>query len=322
MNVKEIAKLLGVEALDESLVTEVETKISDLINTKVQEKVEVLANEKAEVMAKTMLEATLDEEKETLKEELVMEYEEKFETYKDTLAEKFSIFVDDILSEKLQIPENIKEFARKGELYSDLIEQFKVRLGIDEGLVNEEAKSLLSEAKDEILKLRDEKNALTEKFLNGKALLHEASVTLYLHEKCEGLTESQKEKVFSILEGITDTEVIDKKFDIILDTLKEDVITEKAVTVKVVDPKKAVSELKKAGVSAKAVSESEISFDVKDKKAATDWLLKDGGWDKKELKKAYPDLVEAEGDGIATPLITEEKKEEDLSFVSKYLNYI
>lgn len=322
MNVKEIAKLLGIEALDESVVTEVETKISDLINTKVQEKVEVLANEKAEVMAKTMLESALDEEKETLKEELVQEYEEKFETYKDTLAEKFSIFVDDILAEKLQIPENIKEFARKGELYSDLIEQFKVRLGIDEGLVNEEAKELLSEAKDEILKLRDEKNALTEKFLNGKALLHEASVALYLHEKCEGLTESQKEKIFTILEGINDKETIDRKFDIILDTLKEDVITEKAVTVKVVDPKKAVSELKKAGVSAKAVSESEISFDVKDKKAATDWLLKDGGWDKKELKKAHPDLVEAEGDGIATPLITEEKKEGEISFVSKYLNYI
>jgi hypothetical protein len=322
MNIKDITKLLGVEALDESVVTEVETKISDLINTKVDEKVEELSREKAEVLAKEMVEAALEEEKTSLKEELVQEYEEKFETYKDTLAEKFSLFVDDILAEKLQIPENIKEFARKGELYSDLIEQFKVRLGIDEGLVNEEAKSLLSEAKDEILKLRDEKNHLTEKFLNGKQLLHEASVTLYIYEKCEGLTESQKEKVFSILEGITDKEVIDKKFDIIVDTLtEEEVITEKMVTVKVVDPKKAVSELKKAGVSAKAVSESEVSFDAKDKKTAVEWLLKDGGWDRKELKKEYPDLVEAEGDGVATPLITEEK-EEDNSFVSKYLNFI
>lgn len=321
MDIKEIAKLLGVEALDESLVTEVETKLSTLVENKVQEKVEVLANKKAEVMAKEMVESALDEEKEILKEELVKEYEEKFETYKDTLAEKFSIFVDDILAEKLQIPENIKEFARKGELYSDLIEQFKVRLGIDEGLVDEEAKSLLSEAKDEILKLRDEKNALTEKFLNGKVLLHEASVALYLHEKCEGLTESQKEKVFSILEGITDKEVIDKKFDIVVDTLKEDVITEKMVTVKVVDPKKAVSELKKSGVSAKVVSESEFSFDSKDKKTVVSWLLKDGGWDKKELKAQYPDLVEAEGEGVATPPLTEEVKDEP-SFAAKYLNYI
>jgi len=321
MDIKEIAKLLGIEALDESVANEVETKLSTLVENKVQEKVEAAATEKAEVLAKTMVEEALVEEKETLKEELVKEYEEKFETYKDTLAEKFSIFVDDILAEKLQIPENIKEFARKGELYADLIEQFKVRLGIDEGLVNEEAKELLGEAKDEILKLRDEKNALTEKFLNGKSLLHEASITLYLYEKCDGLTESQKEKVFAILEGVTDKETIDKKFDIIVDTLEEEVIVEKMVSVKVVDPKKAVAELKKAGVSAKAVSESEVSFDVKDKKSAVEWLLKDGGWDKKELKKSYPDLVESEGDGVATPPLTEEVKE-DTSFVSKYLNYI
>lgn len=321
MNIKEIAKLLGVDALDESVVIEVETKLSTLIENKVQEKAEVLAKEKAEVLAKSMLEEAIEEEKESLKETLVQEYEEKFEDYKETLAEKFSLFVDDILEEKLQIPSNIVEFARKGELYSDLIEQFKVRLGIDEGLVNEEAKSLLSEAKDEILKLRDEKNALTEKYLNGKSLLHEASVALYLHEKCEGLTESQKERVFSILEGITDKEVIDKKFDIIVDTLKEEVIVEKVFSVKVVNPKKAVTELKKSGVSAKAVSESEISFDTKDKKAVVDWLLKDGGWDKKELKAEYPELVEAEGDGVATPPITEEVKDE-VSFAAKYLNFI
>lgn len=321
MDMKEIAKLLGVEALDESVANEVETKLATLIENKVGEKVEVLATEKAEVLAKTMVEEALVEEKETLKEALVQEYEEKFEDYKETLAEKFSLFVDDILAEKLEIPEVIKEYARKGELYSDLIEQFKVRLGIDEGLVNEEAKDLLSEAKDEILKLRDEKNALTEKYLSGKALLHEASVALYLHDKCEGLTESQKEKVFTILEGINDKEVIDRKFDIIIETLtdvEDEVIIEKAVSVEVVNPKKAVSELKKLGLNAKVVSESELSFDSKDKKAVVGWLLKDGGWDKKELKAKYPDLVEAEGDGVATPPLVEVEK----SFAAKYLNYI
>lgn len=322
MDIKEIAKLLGIEALDESVANEVETKLSTLVENKVQEKVEVLAVEKAEVLAKTMVEEALVEEKETLKEALLQEYEEKFDDYKEILAEKFSLFVDDILAEKLEIPEVIKEYARKGELYADLIEQFKIRLGIDEGLVNEEAKDLLGEAKDEILKLRDEKNALTEKYLSGKALLHEASVALYLHEKCEGLTESQKEKVFTILEGINDKETIDKKFDIIVETLtEEEVLIEKAVSVEVVNPKKAVSELKKLGLNAKVVSESEFSFDTKDKKAVVDWLLKDGGWDKKELKAKYPGLVEAEGNGIATPPLVEEVEAEK-SFVSNYLNYI
>lgn len=323
MDVKEIAKLLGVEALEESVISEVETKIANLIDTKVNEKVEALATEKAEVLAKSMLEEVIEEEKEAVKEDLVKEYEEKFETYKDTIAEKFSIFVDEILAEKLTIPEQVVEFARKGELYSDLIEQFKVRLGIDENLVNDEAKALLGEAKDEILKLRNEKNGLTEKYLTGKQLLNEASVALYLHEKCQGLTESQKEKVFTILEGINDKDLIDRKFDTVVEALGSvEVIVEKAISVTVVNPKKAVSELKKAGVNAKVVSENEISFDTKDKKVVVEWLISEGGYDKKELRKSYPDLVEAEGDGVGAPLITEDKKEEeDNSFVSRYANY-
>jgi hypothetical protein len=50
----------------------------------------------------------------------------------------------------MTIPDKVLEYARKGELYSDLIEQFKVRLGVDEGLLDEEVKALLKEAKTEI----------------------------------------------------------------------------------------------------------------------------------------------------------------------------
>lgn len=266
MEMKEITKLLGVETLDEAVVTEVETKLTSMVN----EKVDTLVQEKAEVLAKEISEKEIEEKTVALKEELQEEYGEKFDDYKDSIAEKFSLYVDEILQEKLVIPENIMEYAKKGELYSDLIEQFKLRIGIDEGLVDEEAKSLLSDAKDEILRLKDEKNELTEKYLDGKKLLHESSSVMYLYDKCSGLTESQKERVMSILEGITDKEVIDKKFDIIVESFgtSEEVITEEKITVKVVDPKAAVSGLKKAGVKATVVEDNKVSFDTKDKKKA------------------------------------------------------
>jgi hypothetical protein len=57
------------------------------------------------------------------------------------------------LMSEMTIPDKVLEYARKGELYADLIEQFKVRLGVDEGLLDEEVKSLLKEAKTEIQNL-------------------------------------------------------------------------------------------------------------------------------------------------------------------------
>ena len=78
MNIKEITKLLGVETLDESLVSEIETKLSALIESKVNDKVSILAKEKAEILAKSMLEGVIEDEKQIVKDELVSEYEEKF----------------------------------------------------------------------------------------------------------------------------------------------------------------------------------------------------------------------------------------------------
>ena len=320
MNIKEITKLLGVETLDESLVSEIETKLSALIESKVNDKVSILAKEKAEILAKSMLEGVIEDEKQIVKDELVSEYEEKFENYKVVLAEKFSLFVDGILAEKLRIPENVKAFARKGELYSDLIDQFKIRLGIDEGLVTEEAKEILSEAKDEILKLRNEKNSLTNKILEGKLLLSEASVALYLHDKCQGLTERQKDQVFSILEGVTDKDTLDSKFDIILESLNEADQGE-VVNIQVVDPAAAIKDLKKAGVSAKKnkKEDDEIVVNLKDKKKVVAWMLKDGDWDMDDIESMYPSLVESRGTGKTNLVLTEE---ENTSFVTNYLNYI
>ena len=196
-----IYEILGLTNLDESVQTEVKQKLSDIIDIKAKEVSESLLKEK--------------------KEELITEYEEKFEEYKSEITSKFSNFVDSILDEELSIPENILEYAHKGELYSDLIEQFKVRLAIDEGILDDEVKGLLREAKEEIISLKEEINNKTAIELEQQNDLQEMSAALYIRKKCDGLTESQKTKIMSILEGITEKSEIDRKYNVILESINE-----------------------------------------------------------------------------------------------------
>lgn len=191
----ELLKLLNASALNESDQEALKEKLEVLIEAKAQEKVEVLVNEE--------------------KERLVTEFEDKFEGYKDEVFSKFSTFVDSILEEEMIIPEHIVEYARKGELYEDIIEQFKIRIGIDEGVLDDEAKEIISEAKDEILSLRDQLDEAISENMEAKALLSEAKIELYKNELCEGLTFSQKSKILPLLEGITSEEDMDRKFKIL-----------------------------------------------------------------------------------------------------------
>ena len=196
MEIKDILALLNTELLTEDQQKEIQQSIEDLVDLKVQDKL----NEK------------IDKEKETL----VELYEEKFEEYKQDITSKFSDFVDTILEEEMVIPEKIKDFAHKGELYSDLVEEFKVRIGIDEGIIQEEVKALLQEARDEILKLRDELNTAISENLETKSDAKELAADLYKRDKCDGLTETQRKSTMRLLEGVTDPKDIDRKFAVIL----------------------------------------------------------------------------------------------------------
>jgi len=197
-----LLEMLGVGKLDEAAQTKIKDKLQTII----------------EVKAKELSQNSLKEEKEAL----IETYETKFEEYKDEITSKFSNFLDSVIDEEMVIPEKIQEYARKGELYDDLIEQFKIRLSVDQGLLDEEVKGLLKEAKDEIVSLRSDLDKKTAKELELMQDAQEMASELYIKEKCEGLTEVQKERVYSILEGITDKEEIDKKFNVIVEKDEED----------------------------------------------------------------------------------------------------
>lgn len=200
MDLKKILEMLGVDKLEEGKQDEVKKGLETVIEARASE------------MAQDKLEET--------KEQLIEEMEGKFEDYKKDITSKFSNFVDSILEEELVIPDKVMEFAREGELYSDLIEQFKLRLSIDEGLLDDEIKDLLREAKEEILRSREEVDSLISDKLGLEMKTQELEAQLYLRKKSDGLTEAQKIKIFELMSDVTDPDEIDTKFDLILESIK------------------------------------------------------------------------------------------------------
>jgi hypothetical protein len=209
MSIEKILEMLGAEKIDESKQTEIKDTLQTIIEAKATE----------------IAEGKVEESLKAEKEKLVEEFETKFEDYKEDVTSKFSNFVDSILEEEMVIPEKVVKYARLGELYEDLIDQFKVRLAIDEGLLDNEVKGMLKEAKEEIQKLRDDVNEATGKALELEKDNKEMANHIYLRTKCDGLTESQKKSVMGILEG-ADKEQVDKKFDIVLESLNVETSTE------------------------------------------------------------------------------------------------
>ncbi len=197
---KDIMKLLNVDKLDESQQITIKEKLEDIIDVKARERADSI----------------LSEEKKTL----VEEYEVKFEDYKKDITSKFSNFVDSVLDEELKIPEKVLKFAKLGEQYNELIEQFKVKLAIDEGVLSDEVKTLLKEAKDEILSTKEELNKVLAKNMELEEDAKEMASHIYLRKKCDGLTESQRTKVISLLGDIKSVQEIDKKFKIIMEELE------------------------------------------------------------------------------------------------------
>jgi len=188
-------------------------KLNEDGQTQVKERLETLIEVKAQELSSSKLQEA--------KEQLVESYETKFEDYKEDITSKFSNFVDSVLEEEMSIPDKVLEFAKKGELYHDLIEQFKIRLSVDEGLLDEEVKGLLKEAKGEILKLRGDLDESIAKQLETVNDAQELAAELYLRRKCDGLTEGQKKRVLEMLSGIKDRAEIDRKFDIVLETYED-----------------------------------------------------------------------------------------------------
>ncbi|MFW6026499.1 MAG: hypothetical protein ACOCRX_09165 [Candidatus Woesearchaeota archaeon] len=209
MEMNKIYEKLGIEQLDEEKQTEIKQYLDETIDLKAKEKA--------------------DEKVEEEKEKLVEQYENKFNEYKEDITSKFSDFVDNIMESELQIPEKVQEYARLGERYQPILEKLKVMMGIDEGQFDEEAKEIIKESRDELQKMKDKINNLTSENMELKKDAEEMAAHIYLRNKCDGLTESKKERVIRLLEDVTSKDEIDRKFDLVVEGYKDDNINEKTM---------------------------------------------------------------------------------------------
>lgn len=213
MGIKEILEKAKVNAdgtLDESIVAELDAFVSELVDMKVKDK--------AAQMLKETTEPILAEARETL----IKEYEDKFEEFKETVSTSFSEFVDGVLDEELELPEEVVKWAAIGQKYSTLIESLRTQIAVDDGQVDEETKASLAKANEEIESLRDQLNAeISEKFVL-KRDTEEMAAHIYLRSKCDGLSESQRMRVMGILKGEKDARVINEKFDFIMKNILDE----------------------------------------------------------------------------------------------------
>lgn len=222
MEMDKIYESLGIEKLDEEKQGEIKQYLEETIDLKAKEK----ADEK------------IDEEK----DKLVEQYEQKFNEYKEDITSKFSDFVDNIMEKELQIPDKVKEYARIGERYQPVLEKMKTMMGIDEGQFDEEAKDLIKESRDEIVKLKGKVNSLTSENMEVKKDAQEMAANIYLRQKCDGLTESKKERVMKLLEDVTSKEEIDRKFDLVVENYSDKALSEKMMYCKECDKEYEIDE--------------------------------------------------------------------------------
>ena len=86
--------------------------------------------------------------------ERIERIEKDYERFKDKLTDTTAKTINEIFEEDLQLSENVRKWAAKGKIYDNMIKQFKIRMSYDDCLMDEQALSLLREAKQTIIKLR------------------------------------------------------------------------------------------------------------------------------------------------------------------------
>ena len=221
MDLSKIYESLGIEKLDEEKQSEIKQYLDETV----------------ELKAKELAEEKLEEEKNNL----VEQYEEKFEEYKEDMTSKFSDFVDEIMENELQIPDKVKKYAKLGEKYEPVLEQMKTMLGIDEGAIDDQARSLLKEAREELESYKDKANELKSEVMELKEDAQEMASHIYLRKKCDGMTEAKKERVLRLLEDVKSKDEIDRKFKIVAEDYKG-ALTEKTMYCKDCDKEVEIDE--------------------------------------------------------------------------------
>jgi hypothetical protein len=247
-NVELLKGLFGdqVEALTEDQTATISSKLDKLVETRVETKVkfqtEVLEAEAKEKYDVLLSEATSKYEKnlgsvenKTVKlaesykskmeskvqkviKQLQEKKEQEVEAFKKEIVEKLDKYLELELEKK--IPQTYVEAVAKVSVLEPIVEGVKNSLTENYIKFDENNFGLLKDAKQEIIKLREENASTIKESMDLNSELKDLKRSLKISEVCEGLTDSQRERTTKLLESY-DVDEIGERFNAIRDIIIE-----------------------------------------------------------------------------------------------------
>ena len=133
--------------------------------------------------------------------EKIEEIRNDFETAQDLLEHKVYKFVDDFLTNGVNVPKDMRKYIAIGKRYEDFIDMFKCRVRMSEGLLSEDAREMLLMARSEIKKLRGQIAGTKAETQDFKADMKNMARKIYIYEQVNKLPTATQKKALTLCEG-------------------------------------------------------------------------------------------------------------------------
>ena len=256
MNVTD--KLKGILTEDEIKGFEagIATVISERVAAQVEAESEKLVK-KYDLAAEEYTGKVIKEAEEKLRDELTTEYEAKIQTLSEQTETNFDRFLEQEIIP--QVNDSMLEKVAVNESLAPIVRKIKAVLEESGIAIDTDGSKLLEEAQSEINKLKAENSKLISEKIELNELLEDASKTMFIAEKCEGLKPENKERVSALFESRTWEETQEGVAEYVEFLLKTEVTKSEAVGLTETETKILKEEENKVPTPP-TISESQASF--------------------------------------------------------------
>jgi hypothetical protein len=210
--------------LDRLLETRVESKVkfqTEVLEAEAKEKYDTLLNEavtkyehtlkKVESKTIELAEAhksKLEAKVKTLSEQLKTKKEKEIASFKKDIVEKLDKYLEMELDKK--IPDTYVEAVAQVSVLTPIVEGFKRAFEDNYIKFDENNFGLLKDAKEEIMKLREESANSIRESMELNSQLKNLKRAVKISEVCEGLSDPQRERATKLLESYDESEIVER----------------------------------------------------------------------------------------------------------------
>jgi hypothetical protein len=198
----DIRKKLGEIGMSADDIKTFESSVEKMINEQAEARVvseSTRLQKKYDIAAEEYCNKMIAEGVETAKAELIKEYDAKVDQLDVAVEKTLDTFLE---SEILpQISDEIVGKLALNEAFAPIVNGMKALLENNFVAVDSDGSKLLSEAKQEILKLKKDASDAMAKNIQLNERLEKTATFMLINEKCEGLSKDSKKRVVAMFEG-------------------------------------------------------------------------------------------------------------------------